>query len=620
MTTTEKARAAWRRLSRRDSSMANRHLLLSVPAHLAVVLVAIVTGQLVYAHLLATRHAELRATIGGTDALCEVLVRSQLASGPDGSAETCLANMRHALNLEDTLTAAEQTARFRAWIQGLQLDRTEDEDLTLEDTDGTRWALLHKAILQRETLRQQLELRTPPKLPSVVFLAELAAGLNALSDAGNSCGATRPEQLVAAHASVLAPILAGEPAFEWNTRNVRALADEYRARATEQRRDSENGNCVERIAGVVPHEAPSDWKRFGFMLRGSSRIPDSTVLQALFRGFGVLEEGGWTKVLVDPTQQPVDPERGETETRLPDESNPETDVSDPQPATAPADAMTPASSGTDVTPERLAQQRAVSDFMLNLMSELRAAPGVRSAQFGVTLWRGGEQLSMIIVAIWAVLLIALRAMRSLGSWRAMDKLRSVLTVGADAFAAEDVSKRAKRDGATDATKLEQDRLLSAARVLHLEQKVIPALPEGSLKYVAKTTQQMAVAGVSDASALRAVTQTEADAIYNSGWLIRLLLTMLPAIGFLGTVLGIMSALAEVDAISRVPPGPQQAVEVSFVAGTLGLAFATTAIALFAGLVLRYLHESLSAFETRMVTEQEALLTPLVDPTLWHDTV
>ena len=149
---------------------------------------------------------------------------------------------------------------------------------------------------------------------------------------------------------------------------------------------------------------------------------------------------------------------------------------------------------------------------------------------------------------------------------------------------------------------------------------MPALPEGSLKYVARTTQQMAKAGVSDASALRAVTQTEADAIYNSGWLIRLLLGVLPAVGFLGTVLGIMSALADVDAISRVPPGPQQAVEVSFVAGTLGLAFATTAIALFAGLVLRFLHESLAAFETRMVTEQEAMLTPLVDPTLWLDTV
>lgn len=620
MTTTGKVRHLWNRLVRKDSALANRHLLLSVPAHLVVVVLAIVTGQLLYAHLLATRHADLRATIGGTDALCEVLLRSQIASGPDGSAETCRADTRPAFNPKETLTGVEQTARVRAWIQGLQLASTEDDDLTLEGSDGTRWALLHQAILQREALKQQLELRVPPKLPSVVFLAELAAGLNALSDAGNSCGVARPEELVAAHARVLAPILAGEPAFEWNTSNVRALADEYRARATEQDRDSENGNCVERIASIIPHKAPSDWWRFGSMLRGASRIPDNTVLQALFRGFGVLEEGGWTTVLTAPTQQRLDPERGETEIHSPDGSSPEPDVTDPQLPAAPDDATTAASSGTDTRPERLAEQRAISDFMLSVMSELRAAPEVRSAQFGVTMWRGGEQLTMIIMAIWAVLLIALRAMRSFGSWRAMDKLRSVLTVSADAFAAENVSKRAKRDNATDAKMLGQDRLLSAARVIHLEQKVIPALPEGSLKYVAKTTQQMAMAGISDASALREVTQTEADAIYNSGWLIRLLLTMLPAVGFLGTVLGIMSALADVDAISRVPPGPQQAVEVSFVAGTLGLAFATTAIALFTGLVLRYLHESLSAFETRMVTEQEALLTPLVDPTLWHDTV
>lgn len=79
------------------------------------------------------------------------------------------------------------------------------------------------------------------------------------------------------------------------------------------------------------------------------------------------------------------------------------------------------------------------------------------------------------------------------------------------------------------------------------------------------------------------------------WPMRLAITTLPAIGFIGTVRGIMKSLTGADSIVWATTSSERAQAINALSADLGLAFATTMLALIFGIFLSIL----SAIEIRL---------------------
>lgn len=77
-------------------------------------------------------------------------------------------------------------------------------------------------------------------------------------------------------------------------------------------------------------------------------------------------------------------------------------------------------------------------------------------------------------------------------------------------------------------------------------------------------------------------------ITSARWPLRLAIGVLPAIGFIGTVRGIMNSLTGADGIVWAATTPERAQAISALAGELGLAFSTTMLALIFGVMLSVL--------------------------------
>jgi hypothetical protein len=79
-----------------------------------------------------------------------------------------------------------------------------------------------------------------------------------------------------------------------------------------------------------------------------------------------------------------------------------------------------------------------------------------------------------------------------------------------------------------------------------------------------------------------------DRLASSRWPIRIAVAILPAIGFIGTVRGIMLSLSGADAIVWAETVNQRSAAISSLSADLGLAFATTLLALLFGALLTIL--------------------------------
>lgn len=535
-----------------------RHL--GAPGRVAAaqLLLSIGFGMLTYAWWMDDAHHALRTQIRHADAMCQVWVRSPALLGPaPEQPEACrvassAVGQRPATNASTTSGAFSpiEIARLRAMLESLGLANEEDEALQYNEPEGSRWKLLLTAIRNEPSLRAYLRREPADFVPrrtsdTLVDFARALATAATPADAPSTtgCRGTTTPALATAHADVLDAILGAEPHYGTNLARPRPIGADYRRAATGLvKQQQQQIDCELALRQTL--QGATFLTRFGLMLRGASRIPDGEVLQALLAAYGVANAEGWVN-----EQASADPE--------------------------------------DVR----RQQRAAIQFLLALMSEVRAVPDVRSAQSGVTLLRGGEQLTMICLAYWITLMLVVRAVRLRAA--AADK-RAVLAAVSD-----------QENGLKALTKWLRE---ASARPMTIS------------RYIATAARQLASRDRRrrNAGTLREVCEAEADALFNSAWRIRLGIALLPGIGFVGTVLGIMGALANVDAISRAPAGAQQAVEVSFVAGSLGLAFATTAIALIAGLILRVFTDWQEAREARIVTDLEIHLAPLLDASLAAD--
>lgn len=102
-----------------------------------------------------------------------------------------------------------------------------------------------------------------------------------------------------------------------------------------------------------------------------------------------------------------------------------------------------------------------------------------------------------------------------------------------------------------------------------------------------------------------------DQALSARWPMRLAITTLPAIGFIGTVRGIMKSLTGADSIVWATTSSERAQAINALSADLGLAFATTMLALIFGIALSFL----SAIEIRMF---ERAILPLFGAQAFRD--
>lgn len=188
-----------------------------------------------------------------------------------------------------------------------------------------------------------------------------------------------------------------------------------------------------------------------------------------------------------------------------------------------------------------------------LLGRVGSNPAVRAATTDLTYWTGPEQLFLIITGYFALVLILLRGLASLATARG-----AVLA----------------RDNIRAATRSE--RRLEAFVTNWLKAKATDPDPAVRTYWKDLIT----------------------DELISGRWPVRFAISTLPAIGFIGTVRGILISLGNADAIVWASTQSDRADAISTLSGSLGLAFATTMIALVIGVFLSLLSALEGRFEER----------------------
>ena len=93
---------------------------------------------------------------------------------------------------------------------------------------------------------------------------------------------------------------------------------------------------------------------------------------------------------------------------------------------------------------------------------------------------------------------------------------------------------------------------------------------------------------------------EFDGLASSRWVMKIPIALIPAIGFIGTVRGIMLSLSGADAIVWAETVNERSSAISDLSADLGLAFATTLLALLVGALLTFLSLSEMALGERLL--------------------
>lgn len=176
--------------------------------------------------------------------------------------------------------------------------------------------------------------------------------------------------------------------------------------------------------------------------------------------------------------------------------------------------------------EFLAAQDHMTRIIETLLSEMAATPAVKGATTTLRMWRGAEHIGILTLSIFVILVLSLRI-----------------------FILWHTAKLAQRK---QAAATNQHAFAVAFRLL----------------------------GSEGAQARRDYDE--------GGAYLRWAIGSIPAIGFIGTVRGIFSALPESSEVVFAASRIERAEAIGTLAGELGLAFSTTLFALIAGLILSFI--------------------------------
>jgi len=245
------------------------------------------------------------------------------------------------------------------------------------------------------------------------------------------------------------------------------------------------------------------------------------------------------------------------------------------------------SSGSSLTREN---GQFLTRVMLEIVSRIQADEGVKKANFWMSVGRGWVQVGMWIVFWCSVLTLAFREF-------------AVLRAGKDAaFVEKSVPFRNFAMRGNPGTP-RKDRIWAYGCDIkkayeRLKRGVARSMVEVALHKLGEADLNPAVDP--DTHALAEQRDILIAAESASRWWIGWLAKALPALGFLGTVIGIALALASADSIVRASTPGAQAAAINGVSAMLGMAFTTTMIALVFGLVLTLWNDWQMARERAMI--------------------
>jgi hypothetical protein len=273
---------------------------------------------------------------------------------------------------------------------------------------------------------------------------------------------------------------------------------------------------------------------------------------------------------------------------------------------------------SDPEPDKEQIRRYVA-FILALVAGTHSTSGVRDARYWLQLVRGIEQYLILVTACFLTVALAWR------SWQLRRQEEALTLVAEFSNHLQRVDRRAERRRQQSPSPSSDDSR-QLARSASLEEAFLARLkPEGeqSWRGLWWTLPAYCFRVVSDRAALPAdrtqdlveLFDNESAGLFESRGRLRTALGILPALGFLGTVHGIMLALSDIDRIAG-SSGVELSSAVTDVGGSLGLAFATTVFALTLGILFKLWSDRQAEREASLAIRLKQELLPLLDPSLW----
>jgi hypothetical protein len=234
--------------------------------------------------------------------------------------------------------------------------------------------------------------------------------------------------------------------------------------------------------------------------------------------------------------------------------------------------------------------------------------GVKKAKRWLTILRGPEQLLIIILTTYLLMVLLLRAYFQHYDQKSLPDLRSAIST----YAKETLGEMNEDN---DENRFEEYRATLRTKLKGLIEKLDPQ--KSLVGYIAVVINNKLLPHdyEIEIATLRGVAQSEIDQLYLSRWAIRWSTRIIPAIGFIGTVRGILYALPGTDNIVWAASRAERASAIGIVATDLGLAFATTFMALVVGVLLSWLNDLEMTEEEKYVVRLSELGSTAVDPRL-----
>jgi hypothetical protein len=236
----------------------------------------------------------------------------------------------------------------------------------------------------------------------------------------------------------------------------------------------------------------------------------------------------------------------------------------------------------------------VEEVLAAMISQIQSSPAVKEADWWMSLARGWPQLLMLAVTLWTLGILAGRwFVRSRNERIAHDVMYNLIVF--------------------DRLRSGPDRTQRIAEDISGYLEAFKSLANPSLPRLMLETCRDLLRSGAGVDVLRNIAADVRGSNASSRWLLTWLGRALPALGFLGTVIGISLGLGDADSIVRARTPIAQAAAIQAVSANLGVAFLTTLVALLFGLFLTFLNDLQTYRERRVVVKLEQVMIDLIDP-------
>lgn len=257
---------------------------------------------------------------------------------------------------------------------------------------------------------------------------------------------------------------------------------------------------------------------------------------------------------------------------------------------------------------------SVTKFNEYLLGKLHSHSSVAEAKTNLVLLRGYEQSIMLVLFAFVMLVIASRFLYRLYLDAEIRMVRSEVKKNAKSIEDNYLRKEHEKSRNHDSDYFEKLNLEYKTKSTETLKKFLrrhigDTVVSGVFYTVLKKLQSNSPYEVDQ---IRNTVSLEEQRIKNTRWVITWSAITIPAIGFVGTVRGILASLTGADTIVWAQTQAEKASAIGTLSGDLGLSFATTFIALIVGIAISIFNSHQTKNENRLVYELEDVSAQLMD--------